>query len=339
MCIMKKFSCIFFFICIFFISRAQNIHYSNFLVTPVLINPAGTCNFDANWRITNVYRSQGGNFTEPYKTNLLGIDKHYRVQNQLVSGSLFYANDVSAINTLKINQIFLTGGYQTNIKEKMILIFGIQASFVHKSNSLQYLTLPEQFDMTTGIFNNNLPSSESFSYTTSNHFEFSSGVIWKKSMKSMVNEVGLAVFNLNNPDEKIMNSTIRLPEKYVLYYMLNTTANDIIIKKYYFYYVFLNKSTELIFGTQLGYKLNEITKVPVMLYLGFNIRSGFNRNEDSMIFAAGIEYINWNVCFNYDYDISGLHNITSNTNALELSIVYTRPNTFLNKKNVPCNIY
>ena len=104
------------------------------------------------------------------------------------------------------------------------------------------------------------------------------------------------------------------------------------------YYVWIKKASELLLGSHIGYEFNQKTKISDV-YAAFYVRGGIERNTDAAIFAVGFDHNNWNFCFIYDYDISGLHVTTSRSNAFELSVIYIRPETFVKRKSVPCMIF
>ncbi|MBI5217891.1 MAG: PorP/SprF family type IX secretion system membrane protein [Bacteroidia bacterium] len=320
-------------------AKSQTIHFSQFFSATMLTNPANTGNFESDWRFTDLVRSQGNNFTEPYKTNLISFDKHFRIHNQQINASVYFSNDLSAQNTLMINQLYFTGGYQTSVTVKSLLLFGLQAGYVQKNSSFIGLTLPEQFDMTTGQFNSGLPSSESFTYSDTKYLDFASGVIWKFKSPGFETELGAAVFQLNKPHENFMNNAIELQQKYVVHGSFEKRFKGVIFLKPQFCYTWVNRSSELIAGGNLGYGLVQKSLKTAVVYMGAYMRTGIARNNDSAILLAGLELNNWNICFSYDYDISYLHTITSRSNAFELSVVYIRPDTFLDKKTVPCELY
>ncbi len=323
----------------FNISWSQNVHFSQIFTAPVLINPSAVGDFDGNWRITNIIRSQGNNFVEPYTTNLIGFDKHINVQQQQLAVSIFMSNDLSAQNTLHVNQWYATVGYQSQISKLSSILFGLQSSFIYKNSSYKNLTLPEQFDMSTGSFNSNLQNSENFIYAATGYFDIASGVMWKYNPSGFETELGLAAFNLNKPRENFMGNKIEIPVKYVFSGSLKKEINTDIFIKPQMCYMWIGKASELIAGAVVGYQLVQTSRTKSTLYAGCSIRTGFGRSKDAMIFSAGLDHHNWNFCFSYDFDISGLHSITSHNNAIEFSVIYLRPNTFLNNKNVPCDLY
>ena len=78
---------------------AQSVHFSQLYSCHGLVNPAEVGNFDGNWRFNNNYRIQGGNFSDPYKTSLLGFEKHFYISEEQISAGILYLNDFSAQNT------------------------------------------------------------------------------------------------------------------------------------------------------------------------------------------------------------------------------------------------
>lgn len=318
---------------------SQDLHFSQVFKAPVILNPAGTSDFDGDWRVTNIFRTQGGNFSEPYQTNLIGVDKHVRFHRQLFCGSFFMSNDLSSQNTLQVNEWYATLGYTTRVSVNSMLLFGLQAGYIYKNSTYKNLTLPEQFDMSSGVFNPDLQSSEYFKYSSTRYLDLSGGMIWKYHHTYFESELGLAGYNLNRPEENLMGQDIDLPRKYVGLLALKKDLEKGFYIKPQTSYSRYGKVSEMVSGFQGGYLLGQTARYKSMLYAGSFIRNGFKRTADAVIVSVGIEHANWNVCISYDYDISRLHSLTTRSNAVEISIIYMRPNTFITRKNVPCELY
>lgn len=332
----------YFYIIIFLLSQfflqAQSIHFSQMYSTDVLINPSNTGNFQGNWRINNIYREQGNNFTEPFRTTLIGFDKHFYAYGKQVSGGVYFINDLSAQNSLMVNKFYFTGAYHINISPKMILRFGMQAGIVQKSNSNNNLSLPEQFDMTLGQFNSGMPNSEIFAQDNTQYLDLGSGIIGQYTINETKYEIGIAAFQLNKPKELFMNTNVEIPIKTVFHGSVKKRWDGNLYWKPTFYYTWVNNASELIIGSQACYGFNNLPKKSEF-YIAFYLRGGIKRNADAAIIAMGYKHLNWNFCFSYDYDISGLHVMTSHSNAFEVSVIYIRPETFIKQKTVPCTVF
>ena len=114
---------------------------------------------------------------------------------------------------------------------------------------------------------------------------------------------------------------------------VNVNTNTIVKPR--FFYSINDAASELNAGGSITYKLNYYTHINA----GIFYRSGFKRNSDALIFYAGMKFNNWTLGLNYDYDISGLHNITTRSNAFEISLIYIRPSTKLDNLKEPCILY
>ena len=84
-----KFKClnliIIVFVASFFIKNTiygQDIHFSQFLTTPILTNPANTGISDDNLRIANNYRNQWAKINVPFNTLYISLDKKLSLFNQ-----------------------------------------------------------------------------------------------------------------------------------------------------------------------------------------------------------------------------------------------------------------
>lgn len=335
---MKKYICLLIFLISHYFLSAQNIHFSQMFATDVFLNPANTGNFQGNWRINNIYREQGNNFNAPYKTVMVGFDKHFYTNGKQISGGIYFLNDMSAQNSLMVNKLFFTGAYHVNISQKMKLRFGMQAGVVQKSNNTGNLTLPEQFDISTGQFNSGLPNSEIYSQDNIQYLDLGSGILGQYRMNETEYEMGVAAFQLNKPRESFMNENKDIPIKTIFHGSVKKKWDRNLYWKPSFYYSFLKNASELVIGSQAIYMLRNWPRKSEF-YVAFYLRGGIKRNSDAAIIAVGLVHLNWNFCFSYDYDISGLHGITSRSNAFEVSIIYIRPETIIKERTEPCMLY
>ena len=110
------------FICMFvsaFASHAQDLHFSQYFHTPLLVNPANAgFNPDYDFRIGGNYRNQWANVGNPYKTmSLWGDTKLFadRFENGWVGVGASILKDVAGSGSLSS-----TGGYGTIAYHQML---------------------------------------------------------------------------------------------------------------------------------------------------------------------------------------------------------------------------
>src|SRR4030095_7724780 len=70
------------------LARAQDIHYSQFYSSPIILNPALTGINDCNYRVTAMYRNQWSSISDPYQTPSIAFDMNNVLQRIITSGTL-----------------------------------------------------------------------------------------------------------------------------------------------------------------------------------------------------------------------------------------------------------
>ncbi len=320
------------------ISIGQTVHFSQFSNAALMTNPANTGNFDGEWRVNNISRSQGINVGEPYTTNLIAFDKHFYYYQQQISGGAYLVNDFSAHNSLMVNKFYLSGGYQLKISGNMLLLYGLQAGIVQKRSTLNGLTFPNQFDMSIGQFNASLVNNESLTGDNVFYADIATGLSFQYNKPRYQFEVGGSIYQINQPQESFYGIEQNLPRKYVLHGLWKQNFKNNFYYNPQLYCAWINHVSEVVFGSHFGYTFRENKKLSTV-YIGVYVRNGFAQNYDSGIFVFGMTYNHWNFSISYDYDISGLRVATSRSNAVELAISYTRPLSLLKKTTIPCERY
>ncbi|NJO91505.1 MAG: PorP/SprF family type IX secretion system membrane protein [Chloroflexia bacterium] len=318
--------------------KGQDIHFSNYFASPLSLNPANTGNYSGNWRAMGNYRQQGDNNANSYTTSTLSYDRPIYILNEKASAGLIYIYDNSANNTLLVNKIYLSAGYFQRISKNSYLHIGLQAGFVHKSFNLNNLTLPDQFDITTGYFNSQISTLDYFEKQSLSYIDLNWGLIWSRKTAGLTTEIGVGMFHYNAPEEVFLDGNDRLNPRY----QVHGLAKIRILDNFYFkpktLYTLHSKANEFIIGSDIGIILKE-NEVLKDFYVGAHYRGGYQRNPDAVIFVTGFIYKDFDIGFAYDLGISG-QKITKYTgNAFEISLVFTRPETKITERSIPCDIF
>lgn len=195
---------------------AQDIHFSQFYQTPMLSNPANTGDINNRFRVSNIYRNQWSSLTEPYTTVSAGYDQPVSFLNQKLGLGGYIINDESSILGLSVLKLFLSGAYQYNFSGH-ILRAGIQIGFVNKSFSMDKLVFPNQFDMSTGHYNQNLNHGQDNLDPNLGYLDVNIGVSWHKKYKNLEPHFGFAIYHLNYSKETFLNQNNRIPLRPVMH--------------------------------------------------------------------------------------------------------------------------
>src|SRR5688572_9659131 len=92
------------------VSTAQDLHFSQYYLSPLSLNPAYTGRYRGDYSIYGSYRSQWRLIDEAYKTYSAVFDMNTFPRNLYASGGLLFISDGSAGNLL-VNKIVPSGAF------------------------------------------------------------------------------------------------------------------------------------------------------------------------------------------------------------------------------------
>jgi type IX secretion system PorP/SprF family membrane protein len=317
---------------------AQDIHFSNFYNAPLILNPANTGNYIGNWRLIGNYRKQGNSTSDDYKTTTIAFDMPIYYYRQMGSIGVIFINDNSASNTLSVNKVFLSIAQFIKISSKSYLHMGFQFGYVNKKYSLSNLSYPDQFDMTKGYFNPDMPTQEIGEKQSIGYLDLNWGLIWSRKSGKFNSEIGVAMFHYNTPAESFTSFDNQLPARYLSHAYFEINFQNKLYLKPKLLYTYQNKVSELLLGSDLGLRFNNTSPIKD-INLGIFYRGGFNKNLDDVIAKAGFHYQSFNFEISYDFEIPNQTISAFTKNAVELSLQYTRPSTSLKNKTIPCETF
>ncbi len=319
-----------------FYVEAQDVHYSQFFNSPIFLNPALTGNYEANWRIMNSYRQQWTSISPPMYSNTLGYDQQMIVGEDKLSAGTLLIYDKSSDLQFTAAKLFLSFAYHKKLKQNAYLSWGIQPLFSFKTFSTSNLTLPDQFNNTTGFFDSSLPTQDAaFSRQVSN-INLNTGINYRKISGKIQPQIGLSLFNIIPSKESFYNYNNRAVKRWT-----TNIACTFEIKQEYFItpniqYMLQEKASSLVSGLNVGRYLPENQAGLKFVYAGIYSRIGFNRITDAFCPMVGARIKKLDVGISYDINTSSLKNATNYRGAFEISIIYTNWPQLLNKITPNC---
>ena len=319
-------------------SNAQDVHYSQFYLSPLTTNPANTGNIDGDWRFEGNFRNQWRSLGRPFISTSFSYDQNFFVYNEHLSGGLMFMHDESGLVNLRLEKIMASLAYHKSFDIHSFHI-GFQPGYAIKAADLNGTSLPDQYDRNTGGFNSNLPTSDPYKQAQLSYFDFNAGLAYGIDLGKAHPEVGFAMFHLTKPQETFYNNDNRLPVRYIFNAKSEIEVLDVLSVMPYGMYMMHNKASELVIGANAIFHLPENNSKATGIYGGLMFRNGFNRNTDAAIAVAGIRYTHLEIGVNYDINVSELKLATDNKGAFEISLVYTSLSTLLKKTAIPCDRY
>ncbi|MBU0766080.1 MAG: PorP/SprF family type IX secretion system membrane protein [Bacteroidetes bacterium] len=317
-------------------SFAQDIHFSQFYLTPLTLNPALTGHYDADWRIMHNYRNQWNAIMPvPFQTISLGFDRQMYLHNEKFSGGIFMIYDNSGSAVLTVAKIFLSFAWHKKIGQSYLHL-GIQGGPVMKSINSGNLTYPSQWSIDSRDFVSSLPSQEGSHGEQIIYPDLNFGVMWSKNLKSFKPEIGVSLFHLTMPQEAFFGGNNRLPIRSAVYAAIRIDVGKKLFFKPHLLYMGHKKATDLVGGTNFGLYLGDNRIKMRTVYIGAMVRNNFTSEMDAGIGIIGCTFDHLEIGFSYDVNVSSLHSATGYRGAFEVAIIFTSASSIIEKITVPC---
>jgi type IX secretion system PorP/SprF family membrane protein len=334
---LKLISFLFFVFCVqvFF---AQDIHFSQYGMSPINSNPATTGLFDGDVRAGGIFRSQWASVPIPYTTVSFFGDMRLG-QNKLGDDRLgvgfIFNNDVCGDSKYGTTQIYFPISYIKKIKKdsSLFLSFSLQPGISSSGFKTQALTFDSQYD--GNQYQSSFSSQENFSATNQTKFDLNSGAMLQYNiLKRGFVQAGLSIFHLTTPKQSYFNNTsISIDMKTNSYLMINYPVATMLDASVELLYSRQGKYHELVTGANIKYIFS--TKHYQTVFIGTYLRA-----KDAFIARVGMDYKTWKFSMSYDVNTSGFNAATNRKGAVEFALIYIfkKEIPFIAKKRA-CPIY
>ncbi len=337
------------------VTKAQDIHFSQFNESPLTVNPAlaGT----TIWiRAGLIYRTQWKAVTVPYNTVGASFDIKSKkrwvkvgreTERYRQSGDNGFGWGINVYNDRagdgRMGTLNLNGSiaYQIVTGEKSMIALGFQGGFMQRSIKFDKLYWGTQYDPNSSTgYNTALPADLAIAGGDNSFIipDLSTGIIYtyKKNERYMRGKdemsltLGAAMFHAAPFKYSFLGSTEKLYPRMVLHGVskigIKNTSLAIVpgfmIQKQ-------GPNQEIFAGSMFRYMLKEDSK-----YTGFVKGSsisvgGYYRNSDALVIAALYEFSSYGVGVSYDLNLSGLKTVSSGRGGLEITLRFLNPAPFL----------
>ncbi|CAN5289987.1 hypothetical protein BH11BAC6_BH11BAC6_13290 [soil metagenome] len=304
------------------LSHAQDLHFSQYFNSPLLVNPANT-GFapDVDYRIGVNYRKQWAGITDnPYKTMGVWGDVQLfnnRFDNGWVGLGGVILSDKAGSGGLTSTKGYASVAYHQLVGQYSLLSAGFNIGFASKRIDFSKLTFDNQWN---GEFfdNVNVPSNEPVAYNAVTYADIQLGLNYAffPSDNAYFNG-GFSIMHLNRPKESFYKeSTVdpRLQPRYNLFLNGSYKINDQWILNPNVYVSKMGNTWETVAGLNAHYNLSGDGSSQVIggLYL---------RLKDAIIPMFGYQWNTLAITVNYDATSSTLGTYAQTRGAYELSIV------------------
>ncbi len=303
---------------------AQDLHFSQFYASPMILNPATTGILDEDYRIICNYASQWGGFTTPYKTFAASYDMKMlslrKGKDHIGFGFLLF-NDVAGDSKLRTTQANVSFSIIKSLdrRGKHFISLGGQAGLAQRSINFADLQFDNQFNGYQ--YDQNSGSGESLTTTNFIYPDVASGIMWYYAPKRRHNiYLGGAIYHLNQPNQSFYyNGDDRLVLRQVIHgggqFKLNAKMDLLptfmVLKQ--------GVAQEITGGGFMKYGAGTVgNRKKVAFYFG-----SWYRLNDAIIMGTKIDYGEVSFGFSYDFNVSDLSMVTNLNGGPEASFTYT----------------
>jgi type IX secretion system PorP/SprF family membrane protein len=304
-------------------ANAQDLHFSQYFNTPLLINPANT-GFapDVDWRVGANYRNQWSSLTpNPYKTMSIWGDAQLfnnRFDDSWVGIGGALLRDQAGAGSLTSTKGYASVAYHQLVGLKSLVSGGFNLGFSNQRIDINKLTFDDQWN--GKFFDNTIPSNEPFAYSSVTYFDLQAGVNYAifPTDNSYLN-AGLSVMHINRPKESFFsNSELdpRIDMRFTLFLNGSFKLNDQWIINPNAYISQMGTAYETVLGLNAHYNLSGDGATQVIGGL-------YYRAKDAIVPMIGYQWNDFSLTVNYDATTSSLSSYNQSKGAYELSLVKT----------------
>ncbi|OFX52083.1 MAG: hypothetical protein A2046_06055 [Bacteroidetes bacterium GWA2_30_7] len=300
---------------------AQDSFFSNHHSTSMYNNPINTGISQNDWRFINNYRCQWKSFGQPYNSYFTSYDRQFYLYNENISSGIFIIRETSGSNNFFSNNITASLAYHKEIKNNTYHI-GIQGGYLQKGIDTKNLTLPDQFDMSSGYFNPEFSTEDNIIRSKMSAYIFNFGLGFSKHFNGKEITIGYSYNNFKIPVSSFINLDYSLYNKNTIFIESKIGLGTKVYLTPSVYSLTQHASNQVTLGTSIGYiyKYDQLKDYDISC--GVYLRTGKLKFNESLIFSAGVEVSNFLLGINYDIGISKIARMVGLKNALELSFIW-----------------
>lgn len=320
------------------ISFGQDIHFSNWTMSPLNVNSANAGMFDGDGRLIFNYRNQWKTVKVPYNTFSFGGD--FNVKKSLIKGTqeaigLILNHDGAGDGKYSVTDVKIPINHKlTFIKDTSLTIaLGFMPGITNISINSNNLSYDKQWD--GDAYNSGLSNGENFVRQSKTFADISLGAVVQKQISQKLKvSLGYSLNHLNKPNISFYNTAgVLLRPRHMEQLQVQYSFNNISSLMFEYYAQQQQAFKENIVGLSYYYTIDPKSKT--IANIGVLSRLG-----DAFISTVGLQFNTWRLQASYDYNYSQFKKATNGKGAFEISLIYiyARPKLFVPKTRV-CPVY
>ena len=313
--------------------QAQDIHFSQFYMSPLNLNPAMTGVMNCNQRIVANYRNQWSSVLKQnaYNTYSASYDQKLAVgrYDYFGIGGTFWG-DKAGESEFATLQGRLSGSYAKKMggyrRRAHYLVFGAGIGVSQRSINSAALKWPSQNDG-NGNYDPNFGTNEPIADPNFLFLDMSAGLLWFSVFDEYNNfYFGGAFSHLNRANQSFDNANIPLYSKFTFHaggeFMLGKRFGVVPGVVTFFqgpsFQVNAGNSFKFLLGNSRRY--HQAFQLGVWARIANKLETG--KLVDAFILSTRFDYEQFTIGFSYDINTSSLYTASNGNGAFEFSLVY-----------------
>lgn len=311
---------------------AQDIHFTQFYMSPLNLNPAMTGVMNCKTRMVANYRNQWSSVlaANAYNTYSVSYDQKMPVGREDyfgIGGSIW--GDVAGESRFGTTQGRASFSFSKKMagyrKKASYLVIGADAALTSRGINNQDLRWPSQITgagWNPDIGVSELTGNENFLYA-----DLAAGLLWFSIIDDNTNwYFGGAIHHLNRPNVSFFDEAVSLYARYTLHAGLQFEVQPRITILPFGVYMAQGPHRSLNAGANVRFALgpsrttNQSWEIGSWYRVGNKVENGLH--SDALILSSRFNYDKFGIGFSYDINVSGLRQASPLNGAFEFSMVY-----------------
>lgn len=318
--------------------KAQDIHYSQFYMAPLHLNPAMAGVMNCNNRAIVNYRNQWATvLTNPYNTFSASYDQKVPVGRQDYFGWGASAwGDIAGETKYKQFMGRLTGSFSKKLfggrNTSHYLVVGADVGINQRSLDKGALRFGSQYDPTTGVFDPGAPTDPTLDLITpTTFFDVSGGLLWFSVFDRRTNVyAGAALAHINRPNVSMIEQEFQLYQRLTLHGGAEFPVSRTLSLVPGFVVFSQGPSFEGNIGNSFRFDMGSTNFFSQSFEVGAWVRvvnnyineESKNLGAESVIISTRFNYNEFGLGFSYDWNVSKLRGASRGNGAFEFSLNY-----------------
>ncbi len=314
---------------------AQDIHFSQFYLSPLNLNPAMTGVMNCNIRLVGNYRNQWASVLKSYAFNTYSVSYDQRIPvgryDFFGVGASFWGDKAGELEfatlqgRLSLSYSKKMGGYR---RKSHYLVVGAEAGVAQRSIDFLNARWPSQHNG-EGQFDGSLDTrEENLDLENFLFADIGAGLLWFSVFDEDSNFfLGAAYQHLNRANQSFYQDEFEpLYSKFTIHSGGEFMMSDRLGLVPGVISMIQGPSFELNFGTSLKFLLGKSKRNRQAFQLGgwFRLSNHYEKafTGDAFILSARFDYQDFTLGFSYDVNVSSLRPASNSNGAFEFALVY-----------------